>query len=135
MGAGCRTTRAGIASPFVNRRGAAGIGRAAALAFAKRGAAVVIADVDEAEGEAAAHGLREQGHRALFMATDVARAGDVERMVAAATSEFGGLDWAFNNAGIEGPQRGHGARGGRRDRLVAVNLKSVWLRCGRRFPP
>ena len=108
--------------------GAAGIGRAAALAFAKRGAAVVIADVDEAEGEAAAHDLREQGHRALFIGTDVASAGDVERMVAVATSEFGGLDWAFNNAGIEGPTvEGTALSEEDWDRVIAVNLKSVWL--------
>jgi NAD(P)-dependent dehydrogenase (short-subunit alcohol dehydrogenase family) len=108
--------------------GAAGIGRAAAIAFAQTGSAVVVADVKEREGEALARELRDEGHRALFVATDVARADDVERMVAAATGEYGRLDWAFNNAGIEGVTAEVAALS--EDdwaRVLSVNLTSVWL--------
>lgn len=108
--------------------GAAGIGRATAIAFAQTGSAVVVADVKEREGEALARELRDEGHRALFVATDVARADDVERMVAAATGEYGRLDWAFNNAGIEGVTAEVAALS--EDdwaRVLSVNLTSVWL--------
>lgn len=105
-----------------------GIGRAAAVAFARRGAAVVLADVAEAEGEELAGSLRAQGVAARFVATDVSRPADVARMVGIARSEFGRLDWAFNNAGIEG----HTATLADTteddwDRVIAVNLTSVWL--------
>ncbi|MBJ7454638.1 MAG: SDR family NAD(P)-dependent oxidoreductase, partial [Thermoleophilia bacterium] len=93
----------GAAPVAIVTGGAAGIGRAAADAFARRGAAVVIADLPGAAGAEAADELRAQGHRALFVPTDVSRPGDAERMVAAALEAFGRLDWAFNNAGIEGP--------------------------------
>jgi NAD(P)-dependent dehydrogenase (short-subunit alcohol dehydrogenase family) len=107
---------------------ASGIGRATAIAFARRGHAVVLADVAEAEGEELAGSLRAEGVPSRFVATDVAQPADVERMVAVARSEFGRLDWAFNNAGIEG----HTATLAETseedwDRVIAVNLKSVWL--------
>ena len=82
--------------------GAAGIGRAAAAALARRGAAVVVADAGGAEGERTAERLRADGHEALFVAADVSRAADVEAMVDRAADAYGRLDWAFNNAGIEG---------------------------------
>jgi NAD(P)-dependent dehydrogenase (short-subunit alcohol dehydrogenase family) len=108
--------------------GAAGIGRATAAALARRGDAVVIGDVLEAEGEAAARDLRDEGCRAIFVATDVARAADVERLIGTAMSEFGRLDWAFNNAGIEGPSATIAATSDDDwARVLAVNLTSVWL--------
>lgn len=107
--------------------GAAGIGRAAAAAFAQRGAAVVIADLPSSAGEEAARALRDEGHQALFVPTDVARDDDTAHMVAAALGAFGRLDWAFNNAGIEGPSAPLAAV----DpddwaRVIAVNLTGVW---------
>lgn len=84
--------------------GSSGIGRAAVLEMAARGAAVLVADVDEAGGESAAAEVRERGGRAVFRRTDVSNAEGIEAMVAAATSEFGRLDIAYNNAGIEGEQ-------------------------------
>lgn len=108
--------------------GAAGIGRAAAGELARRGAAVVLADVHEGEGEETARALRADGHRAAFVTTDVSRAADVEALVAAALSEFGRLDWAFNNAGIEGAtaQTGDLAED-EWARVLAINLTGVWL--------
>ena len=107
--------------------GAAGIGRAAALAFSRRGAAVVIADLPSSAGEEAARALRDEGHQALFVPTDVARDDDTAHMVAAALGAFGRLDWAFNNAGIEGPSAPL-ATVDPSDwaRVIAVNLTGVW---------
>lgn len=108
--------------------GAAGIGLASAGELARRGAAVVLADVDEAQGRAAADGLRAEGHRAAFVATDVSRASDVEALVASALSEYGRLDWAFNNAGIEGASAPtHELSEADWARVLAINLTGVWL--------
>ena len=84
--------------------GASGIGRATVLAMAAAGAKVLVADVDEAGGEEAAHEVRAAGGAAEFLRTDVSDAADVNAMVARAESAFGGLDVAFNNAGVEGDQ-------------------------------
>ena len=84
--------------------GASGIGRATVLAMAAAGAKVIVADVDEAGGEEAAREVREAGGAAEFLLTDVAIATDVNAMVERALSTFGGLDAAFNNAGVEGDQ-------------------------------
>lgn len=108
--------------------GAAGIGRATAGELARRGAAIVLADVHEGEGEETARALRADGHRAAFVATDVSRASDVEALVAAALSQFGRLDWAFNNAGIEGATAQTGDLAEEEwARVLAVNLTGVWL--------
>jgi NAD(P)-dependent dehydrogenase (short-subunit alcohol dehydrogenase family) len=82
--------------------GSAGIGRATAVAFARAGARVVIADVQADAGEAAAREIREAGGEALFVHADVSNPSDVRAMVGHAVEAFGGLDCAFNNAGVEG---------------------------------
>jgi NAD(P)-dependent dehydrogenase (short-subunit alcohol dehydrogenase family) len=108
--------------------GAAGIGRAAAHELARRGAAVVVADIHEREGEDAARALRADGHRAVFVAADVSRAADAQALVAASLSEFGRLDWAFNNAGIEGASAPTDDLSEQEwARVLAVNLTGVWL--------
>jgi NAD(P)-dependent dehydrogenase (short-subunit alcohol dehydrogenase family) len=84
--------------------GASGIGRATVLAMAAAGAKVLIADVDEAGGAEVAREVQEAGGKAEFLRTDVADATDVNAMVERTLSAFGGLDAAFNNAGIEGDQ-------------------------------
>jgi NAD(P)-dependent dehydrogenase (short-subunit alcohol dehydrogenase family) len=107
--------------------GSAGIGRAAALAFAARGASVVIADVDP-RGEAVAAEVKEQGGEALFVETDVSREADVARMVQAAVDTYGRLDFAFNNAGIEGtPAPVADLTVDNWNRTIAINLTGVWL--------
>ncbi len=80
--------------------GGSGIGRAAALAFAAEGARVIVADQNEAGGEATARLARERGGEAAFVRTDVSRAADCAAMVDAAIELYGRLDVAFNNAGI-----------------------------------
>jgi NAD(P)-dependent dehydrogenase (short-subunit alcohol dehydrogenase family) len=105
----------------------AGIGRAAALAFAAEGAAVVLADRDEARGEEVAAAIRDKGGEAFFHRVDVADDDQVAGLVAAAVERFGRLDCAFNNAGIEGEQAPvHSSSRSNWDRVVAVNLTGVW---------
>jgi 2,5-dichloro-2,5-cyclohexadiene-1,4-diol dehydrogenase 1 len=80
--------------------GGSGIGQATATLLAERGAGVVVADVDDRGGEAVVTSIREGGGRASFIHTDVANEDQVRGAVNFALSEFGGLDGAFNNAGI-----------------------------------
>jgi len=80
--------------------GSSGIGRASALRFAEEGAAVTVADVDEAEGQETVSMIEEAGGEAIFAETNVSDPGDVRDMVAETVDTFGGLDAAHNNAGI-----------------------------------
>lgn len=108
---------------------ATGIGRAAAQLFAREGASLLLADLNEEQGEELAAQLRAGGSKAVFVKTDVAKAQDCERMVNAAVEHFGRLDAAFNNAGIsDGP-----LPPGTIDyplelweRIIAVNLSGVF---------
>ena len=107
---------------------ASGIGRAAAAAFAREGARVIVADLAEEGGEQTARAIRDAGGEARFVRCDVSRAADVEGLVAAAVKAFGRLDCAFNNAGIAGSQRKTADyEESEFDQIIAVNLKSVWL--------
>lgn len=106
---------------------AAGIGRAAARAFAGAGAQVVVADVDSARGEAVVEAIRDSGREAIFVATDVAERGAAERMVAAALDRFGRLDYAFNNAGTEGVSApAADCLPSDWDRTIGINLTGVF---------
>ncbi len=78
-----------------------GIGRAAALAFAREGASMVVADVSEQANQETARLIQELGGHALPVACDVRRNEDVQRALNATIETFGRLDFAFNNAGIE----------------------------------
>lgn len=105
---------------------AAGIGRAAAEAFAREGASVVVSDV--ADGEPVARGIRDAGGEAVFIPCDVSRADEVEGLVRGAVEAFGGLDFAFNNAGVEGTTAPTaGCTEADWDRVMDINLKGVWL--------
>jgi NAD(P)-dependent dehydrogenase (short-subunit alcohol dehydrogenase family) len=108
--------------------GASGIGRATSLAFAGEGAAVMVADVDAAGGEATCDLVREAGGEARFVKADVARDVDVRALVEATVAAFGRLDIAFNNAAIndeEGPLTECSEE--RWGRILDVNLKGVFL--------
>lgn len=108
--------------------GAAGIGRATALAFAAAGARVVIADIDADGGEQLAQQIVRADGQARFVRCDVAREADNAAAVAAAVAAFGRLDCAFNNAGIE-EENAKLADGEEAlfDRMLAINVKGVWL--------
>lgn len=80
--------------------GGSGIGEAAAILFARRGAKVVVADLDPKGGEATVNQIRQNGGEAIFVQVDVSREDDVVRMVEAAVKTYGRLDCAFNNAGV-----------------------------------
>lgn len=80
---------------------ASGIGRTAALAFAREGATVAVADVSEKDNQETARMIEEQGGRALPVRCDVSRVEDVKVALAKTAETFGRLDFAFNNAGIE----------------------------------
>lgn len=105
----------------------AGIGRATARVLARERAAVVIADVDRARGAEAAAELTATGARSLFVATDVTDDDQVAALVATTVAELGGLDIAFNNAGIEGhPGPLHECAPADWHRLLDVNVTGVW---------
>src|ERR1700746_2894542 len=82
-----------------------GIGQATSRIFAREGAKLVLADVVEEGGNRTLKLVQDLGAQAIFVRCDVAKMGDVEGAVAKAVQEYGRLDCAFNNAGIEG-QRG-----------------------------
>jgi len=107
--------------------GASGIGRATALLFASEDAAVVIADVDESHGRAVAVDIVNKGGRAVFEAGDVTRAADCQRVVERAIREFGGVHILFNNAGIIRRASVIELSEGDWDRVMAVNVKAVFL--------
>lgn len=107
--------------------GAAGIGRATALAFAQAGLKLVIADLDAAAGEQTCQEIRLLGSEALFCRCDVSRDAEVAALIAETVRTFGRLDYAFNNAGIE-IEKHRLAEGSEAefDAIFAVNVKGVW---------
>lgn len=107
--------------------GSSGIGRAAAIAFGKAGAKVVVAARREAEGEETVHLIKETGSEALFVKTDVTKAADVEALVNKATETYGRLDYAFNNAGSGKPGSIVDLAEADWDYEININLKSIWL--------
>jgi len=109
--------------------GNSGIGRAIALAFAEQGAKVVVAARRASEGHETVDMIEELGGQAHFVQTDVSKAAEVKAMVAACVSEYGGLDYAVNNAGTEGtpmvPTADYEEEAW--DQVIDINLKGVWL--------
>lgn len=109
--------------------GGSGIGRAAALAFANSGAKVAVADIDTEGGKATAGAIEDTGGHAIFVKADVSQATDVEAMIKKTVEEYGRLDCAFNNAGIEGAVGTRLAEYDEEnwDKVIGINLKGVWL--------
>ncbi|UZJ76879.1 SDR family NAD(P)-dependent oxidoreductase [Fictibacillus sp. KU28468] len=108
--------------------GGGGIGRAAALLFAKEGAKLAIADVKEDFGEETVRLIREQGGQAIFIKTNVTDSKQVKKVIDAAISEFGALHILFNNAGIGNPEvKSTDLPEEEWDRIVDINLKGVFL--------
>lgn len=108
--------------------GGSGIGRAAALAFAREGAKVIISDIAVAGGEETVRMVQAAGGEATFVKADVSKPTEVEALVNKVMETYGRLDCAFNNAGIEGEIRQTADCSEENwDRTLAINLKGVWL--------
>src|SRR5438034_8370034 len=104
-----------------------GIGQATALAFARNGASVVVADVSDKRQETARL-IQQLGRPVLAVRCDVSRAEDVKAALDQTIEAFGRLDLAFNNAGIEQPIKAAADISDEEwDRIVAINLRGVFL--------
>ena len=110
---------------------AGGIGRVAAELFAREGARVVVADVVEGDGKSTVDAIRDAGGDAAFVKTDVSDAAQAEAMVRFTLDTFGGLHILYNNAGILPPDDAGtlDTPESTWERVMAVNLKGVWLGC------
>lgn len=110
--------------------GSSGIGRASAIAFARNGAKVIVADINVEGGQATERIIKQAGGDAVFIKTDVSKAFEVAAMINKAIEKYGRLDCAHNNAGIL--IRGINAQTTECteedwDRVMSINLKGVWL--------
>jgi NAD(P)-dependent dehydrogenase (short-subunit alcohol dehydrogenase family) len=111
-----------------------GMGRASALAFAREGGGVAVADINAADGQATVQQIADAGGRAIFVHCDVRRAADVQRLVAATVDAFGGVDVLHNNAGVvkyntvvDMPEEDW-------DWVIGINLKASFLTCKYSIP-
>jgi NAD(P)-dependent dehydrogenase (short-subunit alcohol dehydrogenase family) len=108
--------------------GSSGIGRASALAFARGGAKVVVADITVTGGEETVHLIERANGEAVFLKTDVSKAKEVKETIKKAISVYGSLDCVLNNAGIQGEMTSMAACTEMNwDRVIDINLKGVWL--------
>jgi NAD(P)-dependent dehydrogenase (short-subunit alcohol dehydrogenase family) len=111
-----------------------GIGRTAALAFAREGGSVVIGDINETDGAETARQILESGGYATAVSCDVRKPKDVEALIARAVADFGGVDVLYNNAGV--------VRYGTVEELsvedwdfqLDINLKGTFLTCKYAIP-
>jgi NAD(P)-dependent dehydrogenase (short-subunit alcohol dehydrogenase family) len=113
--------------------GGGGIGRATALAFAREGARVAVSDFVAATAAETVTLINAAGGQAMSVTADVTDAAQVDNMIKTVVATYGRLDCAFNNAGIAGYQvdavgkKAHEWSEAAFDRMIAVNLKGVWL--------
>jgi NAD(P)-dependent dehydrogenase (short-subunit alcohol dehydrogenase family) len=107
--------------------GASGIGLAAARLLAQEGAAVVIADINAEQGNLAEQEINSSGGRAVFVQCNVALSADCKRTVQTTLEKFGRLDILFNNAGIIRRADVIGTTEEEWDRVMDVNVKSIFL--------
>ncbi|MDP4198594.1 MAG: SDR family oxidoreductase [Bacteroidota bacterium] len=107
---------------------ASGIGRAAASGFAREGSNVAVLDVSDAEGQKTVEMLLAEGGHAKYFHCDVSDGASVKKAIDAVFSAFGSIDYAFNNAGIEGESSPTAdCTEDNWDRVLDINLKGVWL--------
>ena len=108
--------------------GGSGIGRATALAFAAEGADVVVADISAAAAGQTAAGVEARGRRARSVVCDVRSSESIAAVVATAVRDFGRLDIAVNNAGVEQPVTPlHETTESDFDRIMGIDLRGVFL--------
>ncbi len=108
---------------------ASGIGRAASVLFAAEGAKVVIADIQEEQGEQVVNEIRGAGGEAIFVQTDVTQEQQVRSLIHRAIDHFGDLHILYNNAGMEELSPLHAIQSDSWDRQLNVNLKGTFLCC------
>ena len=111
-----------------------GIGRASALRFAQEGAHLVLADIQQADGESLVHAIAETGGTACFVRADVGRRADSERMIDACVERYGRLDILFCNAGITLPKLLPQSADDEIDRVLDVNVKGSLYAARRAIP-
>jgi len=119
---------------FIVTGATSGIGRASALELAKHGANLVLSGRNEEEGQKTVAAVQQLGAKAVFHAGDSALLETHEALVSAAQSEFGGLDGAFNNAGLGEFVPLADADGDSYDRQMNVNLKGVFFALKAQLP-
>lgn len=108
--------------------GSTGIGRATAIAFAREGANVVVAARNLEAGEETVRLIKEVGDDGMFVQTDILKAAEVQALVEKTVEKYGRLDYAFNNAGIEGNGiKLVDATEEQYHRIMDTNVKGVWL--------
>lgn len=107
--------------------GSSGIGKSAALLYAREGAKVVVSDIHEESGMQVVQEIEQLGSQAIFVSADVSKPEDCERMVQQAVEKFGRLDVAFNNAGIGGESNTIGDMSIEGwNKVISINLNSVF---------
>ncbi|MBI2909057.1 MAG: SDR family oxidoreductase [Chloroflexi bacterium] len=106
-----------------------GIGRATALRFAREGAKVMVADINRETGEKTVSDIRVGGGEATFVQADVSKAADVERMIRTTVDAYGTLNILFNNAGTTYTALPTDIPEEEWDKVIDINLKSVFLGC------
>ena len=114
---------------------AGGIGRATALGFAREGAQVVVTDANEAANNETAQLIEQAGGQAAALRSDVTKSEEIKAVVSLAVERFGGLDIAFNNAGVEpGGEALADIDDDAWDKIIAVNLRGVFLSMKHEIP-
>ena len=108
---------------------ASGIGRATALTFAREGAKLIVADMNEEGGQQTVHMITENSGEATFVQVDVTSTSQIEAMISKTVETYGRLDCSFNNAGTEGTTMVSTVDYKEEDwnRVLSINLTGVWL--------
>lgn len=107
---------------------ASGIGRATAMKFAEQGAAVVVSDIDEKGGEQTLRMVKDCTEKAIFVKADISQEQEVKALVEKTIEAFGRLDYAINNAGVEGKMGTIQETPVEEfEKVININLKGVWL--------
>lgn len=108
--------------------GASGIGAASALAFAREGASVVVADVQTEKAQELVSRIQSEDGKAIFIKCDVSLESDIKNMVGKTIDKLGHINCAFNNAGVEGDSANTIMCSNENwDKIMTINLKGVWL--------
>lgn len=105
-----------------------GIGRATAIAFAQEGSFVAVSDVDQAGGLQTVKLIEQLGKEAAYYPCDVSKENEVKSLIQSIVTKWGRLDFAFNNAGVEGQQAfTPDCTDDNWEKVIGINLKGVWL--------